>query len=157
MDIRLSVMLPEIVIISFSSLGGFLTKFEKMRCEKKNPKQTKQILKSYRTQAEVFGRSYIQIIQDYIYCPRHEVTMGFFNSFIPNVWFSSRVPMVDLIGLYEDETGTFPIATWFPTLRCKTEVSRAMEPLGQNRSRTSLQDRDPACKRNLWDALRCKT
>ena len=28
--------------------------------------------------------------------------------------------------------------------------------LGQNRSRTSLQDRDPACKRNLWDALRCK-
>ena len=48
------------------------------------------------------------------------------------------------------------IATWFPTLRCKTEVSRAMEPLGQNRSRTSLQDRDPACKRNLWDALRCK-
>ena len=50
----------------------------------------------------------------------------------------------------------FPIATRLPTLRCKTEVSRAMEPLGQNRSRTSLQDRDPACKRNLWDALRCK-
>ena len=48
------------------------------------------------------------------------------------------------------------IATRFHTLRCKTEVSRAMEPLGQNRSRTSLQDRDPACKRNLWDALRCK-
>ena len=48
-------MLPEIVIISFSSLGGFLTKFEKVRCEKKNPKQTKQILKSYRTQAEVLA------------------------------------------------------------------------------------------------------
>ena len=61
-----------------------------------------------------------------------------------------------LLDFYEDETGTFPIATRLPTLRCKTEVSRAMEPLGQNRSRTSLQDRDPACKRNLWDALRCK-
>ena len=48
-------MLPEIVIISFSSLGGFLTKFKKMRCEKKNPKQTTQILKSYRTQAEVLA------------------------------------------------------------------------------------------------------
>ena len=57
------------------------------------------------------------------------------------------------------------IATWFPTLRCKTEVSRAMEPLGQNRSRTSLQDkscvqkeplgcttlqdRNPACKETV--------
>ena len=73
--------------------------------------------------------------------------------------------MVDLIGLYENETGTFPIATWFPTLRYKTEVSRAMEPLGQNRSRTSLQDkscvqkeplgcttlqdRNPACKETV--------
>ena len=73
-----------------------------------------------------------------------------FQQFVPNVWFSSRVPMVKLIGLFEDETGTFPITTRLPTLRCKTKVSRAMDPLGQNRSRTSLQDRNPTCKRNLW-------
>ena len=72
-----------------------------------------------------------------------------FQQLIPNVWFSSRVPMVDLIGLFEDETGNFVITTRFPTLCCKTEVSRAMEPLDQNGSRTSLQDRNPACKWNL--------
>ena len=44
---------------------------------KKNPKTNKTNFESYRTQAEVLGHSYIQFIQDYIYCPRHEVPMGF--------------------------------------------------------------------------------
>ena len=62
-----------------------------------------------------------------------------------------------LLDFYEDETGTFPNSYLVPytslqdgSLACNGAF------LGQNRSRTSLQDRDPACKRNLWDALRCK-
>ena len=129
-------------------MGGFLTNSEKCNAKEKIQKQTNKFREAI-ARKQRFGHNYLQIHTGlYLLSPTwgHD---GVFNSFIPNVWFSSRVPMVDLIGLYEDETGNFPITTRFPTLCCKTEVSRAMEPLDQNGSRTSLQDRNPACKWNL--------
>ena len=116
-----------------------------MQCEKKNPNKQNRVWKII-ARKQNFGHNYIQIEQDYTTVPDMRSQWGF-QQFVPNVWFSSRVPMVKL---FEDETGTFPITTRLPTLRCKTKFSRAMEPLGQNRSRTSLQDRNPTCKRNLW-------
>ena len=57
--------------------------------------------------------------------------------------------MVDLIGLYEDETGKIPDNYTVPYTSLQDEVLLAMKPLDQSGSRTSLQDRNPACKRNL--------
>ena len=125
-----------------------------MRKEKIQDKQTNFEKLSHASRS--FGHSYIQIIQDYIYCPRHKVPMGFSTVLSRTCDSALASRWQILLDFYEDETGTFPIATRLPTLRCKTEVSRAMEPLGQTRSRTSLQDRNPACKRNLRGALRCK-
>ena len=126
-----------------------------MQCERKiQDKQNKFWKLSHASRS--FGHSYIQFIQDYIYCPWHEVTMGFQQFYPERVIQLSRPDGRSYWTFTKTRLELSRIATWFPTLRCKTEVSRAMEPLGQNRSRTSLQDRDPACKRNLWDALRCK-
>ena len=120
-----------------------------MQCEKKKSKTNKTECGKLSHASRIFWpQLYTDLRRTISTVPDMRLRWGF-QQFVPNVWFSSRVPMVDLIGLYEDETGTFPIATRFPTLRCKTEVSRAMEPLDQNGSRTSLQDRNPACKRNL--------
>ena len=49
------------------------TKFEKIIARKQN-----------------FGHYYIQIEQDYIYCPRHEVTMGFSTAYTERVIQFSR-------------------------------------------------------------------
>ena len=54
--------------------------------------------------------------------------------------------MVDLIGLYEDETGKIPDNYTVPYTSLQDEVLLAMKPLDQNGSRTSLQDRNLAYK-----------
>ena len=74
-----------------------------MQCERKIQKQTNKFREAI-ARKQRFGHNYIQILQDYIYCPRHEVTMGFSTVCTERV-IQSRVPMVDLIGLCEDETG----------------------------------------------------
>ena len=134
--------------------GWVFNKFGKMQCERKIQKQTNKFREAI-ARKQRFGHNYIQILQDYIYCPRHEVPMGFSTVCTERVIQFSR-PDGRSYWTLRRRDWIFPIATRFPTLRCKTKVSRAMKPWSQNRSRTSLQDRDPACKRNLWDALRCK-
>ena len=56
--------------------GWVFNKFGKMQCERKIQKQTNKFREAI-ARKQRFGHNYIQILQDYIYCPRHEVTMGF--------------------------------------------------------------------------------
>ena len=119
-----------------------------MQCERKiQDKQNK--FRKVIARKQKFWPQFIQIIQDYIYCPRHEVTMGFSTVCTERVIQFSR-PDGRSYWTLRRRDWIFPITTRSPTLRCKTEVSRAMEPLDQDGSRTSLQDGNLACK---WNPL----
>ena len=87
-------------------MGGFLTNSEKCNAkEKSKNKQTnfEKLSHASRGLATIIYRFYRTIFT----VPDMRSQWGF-QQFVPNVWFSSRVPMVNLIGLYEDETGKFP-------------------------------------------------
>ncbi len=127
MDIRLSVMLPEIVIISFHLWVGF-NKVRKNAMRKKNPKQTKQILKSYRTQAEVLATVIYKLYRTISTVPDMRSQWGFQQFYPERVIQLSRPDGRSYWTFTKTRLELSRIATWFPTLRCKTEVSRAMEP-----------------------------
>ena len=141
-------MLPEIVIISFH-FGWVFNKVRKMQCEKKIQNKQNKFLKNYRMQAEFWPLLYTSWAGLYLLSPTwgHD---GVFNSLYRTCDSVLASRWWILLDFTKTRLEKFPITTRFPTLRCKTEVSRAMEPLDQNGSRTLLQDRNPACKRNLF-------
>ena len=138
-------------------MGGFFDKVRKMQCERKNPKTKQNKFWKVIARKQKFWPQLYTIYTGLYLLSLTWGHNGVFNSFIPNVWFSSRVPMVDLIGLLRRRDWNFPDSYLVPYTSLQDgSLACNGASLGQNRSRTSLQDRDPACKRNLWDALRCK-
>ena len=123
---------------------------------KKNPKQTKQILKSYRTQAEVLATVIYNLYRTISTVPDMRSQWGF-QQFYPERVIQLSRPDGRSYWTLRKRDWNFPDSYLVPYTSLQDgSLACNGASLGQNRSRTSLQDRDPACKRNLWDALRCK-
>ena len=113
-------------------------------------------MKSYRTQAEVLATVIYKLYRTISTVPDMRSQWGF-QQFYPERVIQLSRPDGRSYWTLRRRDWNFPDSYLVPytslqdgSLACNGAL------LGQNRSRTSLQDRDPACKRNLWDALRCK-
>ena len=133
-----------------------------MQCERKIQKQTNKFREAI-ARKQRFGHNYIQILQDYIYCPRHEVTMGFSTVCTERViqfsrpdgrsyWTLRRRDWIFpeyLLGSLHFAARQKSRVQWsllirtVPALRCKIEILRAKGTFGMHfvaRSESRVQN-----------------